>query len=189
MADGAAMRYAAFVLLVGCHGTTAPATSTPDAPPGSPGIDAPVTGAEDLDMMASDFECVLHWPKVGAYRITNKLGHDAAAVANNPAGGTFPVGTIVQIVPTEAMVKRRVGFSSTTNDWEFFSLGVSASGTTINKRGTSDVVNQFNGNCHDCHIKAMAQFDFICGTTHGCDPLPLSEATLVNMQNSDPRCP
>ncbi len=186
------MRTAALVLLVGCHGSTGPASSAADAP--AQGIDASGTvdapaGLEDLDMMASDFECVLHWPMVGAYRITNKLGHDAAAVANNPNGGVFPVGTIVQIVPTEAMVKRRVGFSATTNDWEFFSLGVTASGTTITNRGTTDVVNAFNGNCHDCHVKAAPQFDFICGTTHGCDPLPLSEATLVSLQNSDPRCP
>jgi len=160
---------------------------TVDAPAAS--IDAP-TGVEDLDMKASDFECVLRWTKVGGYRITNKLGHDPLAIANNAAGGgPFPVGTIIQIVPTEAMVKRRAGFSAMTHDWEFFSLGVSTSGTTITKRGTTDVKNAFNGNCFDCHAKAMPAFDLVCGTTHGCDPLPLSEAQLVNLQNNDARCP
>src|SRR4051794_19842929 len=102
------MRSAAGVLLVvisACSGggsdggggsTDAPATSS-DAP----------AGVEDLDMKATDFECVLRWTKVGGYRITNKLGHDPLPVANNPTGGgAFPVGTIIQIVPTEAMVKR-----------------------------------------------------------------------------------
>lgn len=140
-------------------------------------------------MKATDFECVLHWTKVGSYRITNKLGHDPVPTANNPAGGTFPIGTVLQIVPTEAMVKRRAGFSAMTHDWEFFSLGVSASGTTITKRGTTDVVNAFNGNCFGCHMKAMPAFDLICGTTHGCDALPLTEAQLVNLQNNDARCP
>ena len=94
-------------------------------------------------MKATDFECVLRWTMVGGYRITNKLGHDPLPIANNPTGGgPFPVGTIIQIVPTEAMVKRRVGFNAMTHDWEFFSLGVSSSGTTINMRGTTAVVKQ-----------------------------------------------
>src|SRR5437870_1434658 len=113
-------------LLAAC-GTSKPATSA-DAPPAS--TDAPAS-MEDLDMQAADFECILRWDMVGGYRVTNKLGHDALAVAHSATGGTFPVGTIVQIVPTEAMVKRRAGFAAATNDWEFFLLGVAASGTTI----------------------------------------------------------
>jgi len=141
-------------------------------------------------MKASDFECVLHWTQVAnSYRITNKLGHDPLATANSPVGGDFPVGTIIQIVPTEAMVKRRAGFSAATHDWEFFALSVSSSGTTIDKRGTADVVNAFNGNCLGCHAKAMPQWDFVCGTTHGCDALPLSTQQLVSLQDNDPRCP
>jgi hypothetical protein len=151
--------------------------------------DAPA-GVEDLDMKATDFECILHWTMVGGYRITNKLGHDPLPIANNASGGgPFPVGTIVQIVPTEAMVKRRTGFNAMTHDWEFFSLGVSASGTTINMRGTTAVLNAFGGNCLTCHAKAMPAFDMVCGTTHGCDPLPLSEAQLISLQNGDARCP
>lgn len=170
----------------GNHGDDA---AQADAPGGGGSVDAPA-GVEDLDMKASDFECVLRWTKVGGYRITNKLGHDPLAIANNASGGgPFPVGTIIQIVPTEAMVKRRTGFDAASHDWEFFALSVSASGTTITKRGTSDVVNAFGGNCLNCHIKAMPAFDLVCGTTHGCDPLPLSESQLVNLQNNDARCP
>jgi len=182
------MRILALVaVLSACGGGTKSPAGGTDAPAGS--TDAP-PGTEDLDMKATDFECVLRWDKVNSYRITNKLGHDPLPIANNAnGGGAFPVGTIIQIVPTEAMVKRRAGFSDATKDWEFFSLGVTASGTTITKRGTSDVINAFNGNCLDCHIKAMPAFDLVCGTTHGCDALPLSEAMLVSIQNQDPRCP
>jgi hypothetical protein len=28
----------------------------------------------------------------------------------------------------------------------------------------------------------------ICGTTHGCNPLPISESTIQSIQNGDPRC-
>jgi hypothetical protein len=174
----------------GSKSTIDAAPGSPDAPQGS--IDAAGADAapgEDLDMQASDFECILRWDMAGGYRVTNKLGHDALSIAQSPTGGVFPVGTIIQIVPTEAMVKRRAGFSPATNDWEFFSLGVSSSGTTISKRGTTDVVNAFGGNCLGCHMKAMPQWDFVCATTHGCDPLPLSESQLVALQNMDPRCP
>ncbi len=175
--------------LAACGGSSSPSGGAVDAPAAG-SADAPTGGGEDLDMKATDFECILRWDQVNsAYRITNKLGHDALSVAKNPAGGEFPVGTIIQIVPTEAMVKRRAGFSALTHDWEFFALGVSASGTTITTRGTTDVVNAFNGNCFGCHNKAMPQYDLVCGTTHGCDALPLSTAQLVSVQNNDPRCP
>jgi hypothetical protein len=180
----------AIVVLAACSNSCTQKNSAIDA--AATGSDGAATGdgaVEDLDMQASDFECVLRWTMVGGYRITNKLGHDALAIAQSPTGGTFPVGTIIQIVPTEAMVKRRSGFSSMTNDWEFFALGVSGKTTTINTRGTTDVINAFGGNCLTCHMKAMPQYDMVCSTTHGCDPLPLSETQLVNIQSSDSRCP
>src|SRR5690349_24767684 len=103
------------VIAIAACGSKTSTGGGPDAA-GSNAPDASGSGsAEDLDMKASDFECVLRWTQVNnAYRITNKLGHDALSVANNPNGGEFPVGTIIQIVPTEAMVKRKAGFSAET---------------------------------------------------------------------------
>jgi hypothetical protein len=86
------------------------------------------------------------------------------------------------------MVKRRSGFSPETGDWEFFSLGVSASGTEILDRGTTEVVNQFNGNCFECHAQAEPQWDFVCEQDHGCVPLPIDESTIEMLQQNDPRC-
>ena len=95
---------------------------------------------------------------------------------------------MVQLVPSEVMVKHSKGFSPATKDWEFFELNVSAEGTQIDKRGFVDVVNRFGGNCFACHVKAKPEFDMICETGHGCDPIPLTPQITTLLQNTDPRC-
>ena len=146
--------------------------------------------AEDYKASEADFTCMLKWDAVHRFRVANKLGHqaEALAVANSPTGGVYPVGTILQLVPTEAMVKRGPGFNTATKDWEFFFLGVDAAGTTIKARGTTDVVNGFNGNCFNCHTKAMPQWDLTCEQTHGCDPIPVTADQIKQAQEADPRC-
>jgi hypothetical protein len=147
-------------------------------------------GVEDPILEAEDFGCILDWAKVRRFRVTNVLGDvDATlAVANSPSGGDYPVGSLIQLVPTEAMVKRAPGFAPEAHDWEFFSLSVSADGTEILERGTDQVVNAFGGNCFDCHTKAEMQWDFICEQDHGCDPIPLTAEQIDIIQNADPRC-
>ena len=145
---------------------------------------------EDPILDAADFDCVLDMQKVRRFRITNVLGDlDATlAVANSPDGGDYPIGTLIQLIPTEAMVKRAPGFAPLAHDWEFFSLSVSADGTEILDRGAEQVVNQFGGNCFDCHQLAAPQWDLICEQDHGCDPLPFTAAQIDAVQNADPRC-
>lgn len=144
---------------------------------------------EDLDMRASDFHSILTMTKVRGFYVDNRLGHlaEALRVADSPTGGTYPVGTIIQLVPQEAMVKRRAGFDPATHDWEFFSLRVSAQGTTILRRGTTGVVNQFGGSCASCHGAARPQFDMVCEHTHGCAPLPIGDDVIRKVQLADPR--
>ena len=127
--------------------------------------------------------------RVGDHFVANVRGHlaQALAVARSAKGGTYPVGTIIQLVPQEAMVKRAPGFSPSTNDWEFFSLDVSATGTQILSRGGVKVLNRFGGSCASCHSAAATQFDFVCGTTHGCAPLPIGPAVIAALQKADPR--
>ena len=110
------------------------------------------------------------------------------AVANSEEGGVYPEGSVVQLVPGEAMIKRAAGFSPETSDWEFFELDVSPEGTAIRKRGFADVVNRFDGNCFDCHVKAEPQWDLISDNTHGCDPIPLTRSIIATIQKTDPRC-
>lgn len=184
------------LLAVGCSGGEP--NGEPDMAP-APGmmtaVDMSVPGADaaalgDVEAKAADFTCVLKWPKVRNFRITNLLGDTAAsvAVANAPGNGNYPVGTLIQLVPTEAMVKRKAGFNPAGNDWEFFFLTVTADGTTITARGTDKVANAFGGNCLSCHKKAEPKYDFVCEKGHGCDKLPFGDDVILKVQDADPRC-
>src|SRR5262249_37544753 len=85
----------------------------------------------------SHFAALRKWAHVRQFYVDNLLGNlDATlAVANSATGGPYPPGTVIQLVPTEAMVKRDKGFNPVTNDWEFFELDVSKDATEIRKRG------------------------------------------------------
>jgi hypothetical protein len=99
----------------------------------------------------------------------------------------YPVGTILQLVPFEAMVKHPRGTFPKTNGWEFFSLDVSAAGTKIRDRG-DNVVNLSQGvTCLNCHEPA-SRFDFVCEKGHGCAPIPLDDQKIGELQTADPRC-
>ncbi len=139
------------------------------------------------------FQCIRDMTSVRGFYIDNLNGADALAgtlaVAESETGGVYPVGSVVQLVPTEVMVKREAGFSDATHDWEFFELDVAPEGTSIRVRGTTDVVNRFGGNCLDCHAKAKPEWDLICEQTHGCDPIPLTPIMVKAIQKTDPRCP
>lgn len=136
------------------------------------------------------FDCITEMTPVRGFFVDNLLGNlDATlAVANSANGGTWPTGSMVQLVPTEVMIKQPEGTSPATNDWEFFELAVSAEGSEIVTRGFTDVVNRFGGNCLGCHVKAEPQWDMICETGHGCDPIPLTREMLTAIQQNDPRC-
>ena len=124
------------------------------------------------------------------FYIDNLLGNSEGtlAAANAPKGAIYPEGSVVQLVPTEVMVKREAGFSPVTGDWEFFELDVSGSGSKIHKRGFAEVNNRFGKNCFACHVPAREPWDFICESGHGCEPIPIDHAMTGALQRSDPRC-
>ena len=144
---------------------------------------------EDFVMEADQFVNIHDMTPVRGFFIDNHLGKldEAIAVAENPEGGTYPVGTIIQLVPQEAMVKRAPGFDADSNDWEFFFLDVGPEGTEIVTRGGAEVVNRFGGSCADCHAVADPKFDFVCEDTHGCEPLPIGDDVIRSVQEADPR--
>lgn len=186
---------AAETSLAGSTSSGSTSSSTSGSTSGSTSSESTSTGSatvpdEDYDAVADDFVCILDWTQVRNFRIHNFLGHldDAIAVAESVDGGDYPVGTVIQLVPSEAMVKRGAGLSPESGDWEFFELKPTASGTEIGVRGFAEVVNQFGGNCLDCHAKAEPQWDFICEKGHGCDPLPFTDEQIAQIQMSDPRC-
>jgi hypothetical protein len=121
------------------------------------------TGADDFDPKPTDFECISKWEKVSGFHITNKAGKtaEAVAVAKSATGGVYPVGTIIQHLPTEAMVKRKAGFSAAAKDWEFFKLTITGTTTAIAERGTT-AIQTMGQACASCHMKAPSEYDFVC---------------------------
>src|SRR5258708_39221050 len=83
------------------------------------------------------------------------------AAANSATGAMYPTGSVIQLIPGEAMVKRDRGFNAATHDWEFFELDVSKDGTRIRKRGTTDVVNRLAGDVLGCTAAASARWAIV----------------------------
>ena len=164
-------------MLVGCGGRQV-----------TPGV-VHVPSGEDAMVTEADFDCLKAWPQVGGVRVRSVSGHHAEAELAVEAGGPFPVGTILQLFPEEAMVKRGQGFSPATNDWEFLVLSNAHGETRIEARGTTEVRN-VAGTCAGCHAEAEPRYDMVCRTGRGCKPLPgialrLAERSLQR----DSRCP
>src|SRR5262249_8035580 len=136
------------------------------------------TVSSDVDVDAKSFRCITKMTPVRQFYVDNLRGDLQAtlAAATSPNGAVYPPGSVIQLIPGEAMVKRSKGFNTATRDWEFFELDVSKAGTTIRKRGFADVVNRFGGNCFGCHIAARPEWDLVCETGHGCAPIPLTRA-------------
>ncbi|HEX4976157.1 MAG TPA: hypothetical protein VFV48_09770 [Pseudomonadales bacterium] len=154
-------------------------------------INLPSSWAEPpLVINEKSFNCLHDMQAVRGFFVSNLSGHldETLTVANSTSGGEYPPGSVIQLIPNEAMVKREKGFNPITKDWEFFELDVSSSGTVIRKRGFQEVKNRFDGNCFACHVKAKPEFDLICEQGHGCDALPISRQVIEALQNTDPRC-
>lgn len=154
------------------------------------GATAQTPEATGLPVTDTDFNCMLDMQPVRGFYVDNLIPGklDKTLEVANAGSGEYPAGSVVQLVPTEVMVKHPAGFSPATKDWEFFELTVSPEGSHIGKRGFVDVVNRFGGNCFGCHVKAKPEFDMICETGHGCDPIPLTAQITSLLQKTDARC-
>jgi hypothetical protein len=147
--------------------------------------------ADDITVTEQTFDCILDWPAVRNTRIKHsdpeKLKDAMRIFRDSMPGMEYPVGTILQLVPFEAMVKHPREAFPKTNGWEFFLLDVSAGGTKIRDRG-DNVVNLLQGvTCLSCHEPA-ARFDFVCEKQHGCAPIPLDDEKIGEVQAADARC-
>ena len=152
------------------------------------GADSPATSQLRVD--AKSFGCIRNLTHVRQFYLGNLRGdlNATVAAANSKTGAVYPPGSVIQLVPTEVMVKREKGFNAITHDWEFFELDISKEGTEIRKRGFSEVVNRFGGNCFACHIAARPEWDLVCETDHGCAQIPFTRAMIGALQRTDPRC-
>lgn len=161
-----------------------------DLPAAPATTEAPAVNVIPVKVDDTTFRCIRKMTPVRNFYVDNLLDNRVGtlAAANAPKGAVYPAGSVVQLVPTEAMVKREPGFSPATGDWEFFELDVSATGTKIVKRGFAEVNNRFGKNCFACHAPARDPWDFICETNHGCEPIPIDHQMTGALQRSDPRC-
>ena len=144
----------------------------------------PTAALPDVEPTAADFVNINTMTRVGDHFVGSLNGHldDALAVARNPGGGVYPVGTIIQLVPTEAMVKRRAGYSPSTSDWEFFSLERVADRDEDPELRAEVVKNFLGGDCASCHSRGRRAVRLRCGKNHGCAPLPLTDELIARIQ-------
>ncbi len=147
--------------------------------------------AQEITVSEDTFGCILDLPKVRNTRIKHddpeKLKEAKRILRDSVPETEYPVGTILQLVPHEAMVKHSHDKFPKTNGWEFFFLEVSKEGTKIADRG-DNVVNVSQGvTCLSCHQPA-ARFDFVCEKGHGCAPIPFDDQKIAAIQQADPRC-
>src|SRR5678816_2221046 len=95
--------------------------------------------ADDIAVSEQTFGCILDWPKVRNTRFKHedpqKLKEAMHILRDSIPDKEYPVGTILQLVPFEAMVKHEREKFPKTNGWEFFALDISESGTKIRDRG------------------------------------------------------
>jgi hypothetical protein len=174
----------AALLFVACGGSGGSASNTTS----STGATTTTAPPRDVVPTAADFVNINRMTRVGDHFISSLNGHldEALAVARNPKDAVYPVGTVIQLIPTEAMVKRHRGYSPSTGDWEFFSLSVSPTGTEILSSGAK-VKNFLGADCASCHAAAKLHFDFVCEKDHGCAPLSITDELIATIQKGDPR--
>src|SRR5437773_8559702 len=68
---------------------------------------------------ASSFRCITSMTPARQFYVDNLRGdlQSTLAAANSPRGAVYPPGSVIQLVPGEAMVKRDKGFNAATRDW------------------------------------------------------------------------
>ena len=146
-------------------------------------------GAADIEITEKSFSCL----QDGATKVRNTfIRHadpaklkEAVRILETKATEEYPVGTTLQLVPHEAMVKHEKAKLPNTNGWEFFFLDVSANGTKIVSRG--EAAANKGGTCMSCHGGA-SKFDYVCEKGHGCAPIPVTDEQIIAVQGKDPRC-
>ena len=143
-----------------------------------------------------DFRCLLKGKKVEGknfYIFNRNRARLRKAVAMTETGeippSGYPVGTVLQVLPLEAMIKRRPGYNPDGDNWEFVRLKVdpTTAKTTIIADGKGEVANPL-GSCQACHARLAPKFDLVCGFVIGANGLGLTDEQLAAIQAADPRC-
>jgi hypothetical protein len=148
---------------------------------------------------AKDFQCIKAGAPVAGKKFVifhknpKKLARAIRIAESGKPHKHYPEGTIIQVFPDEAMVKRGGGFNPRGGGWEFFIFKVTPTKTKIIGRTADERDGQLlrnpMGACEDrrCHDNWRARrFDFVCE-----GQLPWFEISdeLFEKLRFDPRCP
>jgi hypothetical protein len=150
----------------------------------------PGLGVAEFVAEEGDFRCLLEGTKVPGknfyvfHHRPKRLKKALKIASRDLSRRRYPVGTILQFFPREAMVKRGGAFNREGHGWEFFRLDVSPEGTHIAARGGAEVTNII-GACQGCH-EAAKKFDYVC-EGHGAASLNLPD-NIIRFLQMDPRC-
>jgi hypothetical protein len=148
---------------------------------------------------AKDFKCLKAFTPIPGKsfvvynRNPNRLLRAVRIATQDLEHKKYPIGTIIQVFPFEAMVKRGDGFNPSGGGWEFFNLKVTPDGTRIMGRTQNEKdgkpLRNFFGACQDfrCHgANQVRPYDRIC--EGHLPPLSLTDAEFEALR-ADPRCP
>src|SRR5947208_8522474 len=118
--------------------------------------------AQDVTVSENSFTCIRDGHKIRNTYIRNanpeKLKEAVRIFKNSVPDKEYPVGTILQLVPFEAMVKHPREKFPQSNGWEFFALEVSEAGTKIRDRGDNVINLSLGATC--------LSFDQLAATFH-----------------------
>jgi hypothetical protein len=140
----------------------------------------------------SDFKCLFEGVRPAGknffvfHKNKRKLRKAVRVAERDKPSKRYPVGTILQVFPFEAMVKRGGRFNHEGNGWEWIQLAVTKDGATIAGRGGPELTNRA-GSCQTCHEGAKS-FDLVC-EGHGAATLGFTDAQIRGLQKLEPRCP
>ena len=139
------------------------------------------------DVPESVMSCVATGSKVGHTWIQHadpaRLKEAVRIYETKAESVDYPEGTVLRLIPQEAMIKRSKAAFPNTNGWEYFALAVTPQGTTVRARG-NEASNPL-GTCQNCHSGA-SKGDYICASG-GCTAVPLTEERIAAIQTADPR--
>ncbi len=67
--------------------------------------------ASEIEVTADTFRCITHMTPIRHFYVDNQLDdlEGTLAVANAEDGGVYPPGSVVQLIPTEVMIKHGKG--------------------------------------------------------------------------------
>ena len=150
--------------------------------------------AKEFVAQPKDFSCLTDGaqPEGRLFRVFGKKRIVKKALRKTNRGKLgkgYPVGTILQLFPFEAMAKRGGKFNKEGHGWEYFKLKPNADGTTeILARGTAEVTNFLGGSCQECHERLAKDHDAVCEFVVGVEGLGISDDLFHRIQ-VDLRCP